>query len=152
MFICGFFFYFIRGFTFPGKPNTPVIGRLSCNARSAQIQWTSPFNGGSTQTFIALAIIAQEEVTRTELLYDKGESKIHITQLQNLQPSTKYTFYLVAQNKHGNSTSGKRECKTLDNGMLYHFKQNITNIPSYLLLDHKKQFSCITPSIPVHYL
>nr|XP_022289527.1 nephrin-like isoform X2 [Crassostrea virginica] len=96
------------------KPNKPVISKVSCKLRNAQIQWESSFNGGAIQTFIALATIAQHTVSRSESVCDKGESKIHFTQLQNLQPSTKYVLYIVALNKHGNSSSEKRECKTLD--------------------------------------
>ena len=125
---------------------------MSCNVRSAHIEWASSFDGGATQTFIALAIIAQQDVSRSESLSDRGESKIHFTQLQNLQPSTKYTFYLVAQNKHGNSTSEKRECKTLDDGMFYHLIQNTINIPGFMSFYHKKQFRCVTSSIFFHYL
>ncbi|XP_078334163.1 neural cell adhesion molecule 1-like isoform X2 [Crassostrea virginica] len=96
------------------KPNTPVISKVSCKVRNAQIQWASSHNGGAIQTFIALATIGQQTVSRSESVCDKGESKIHSTHLQNLQSSTKYAFYIVAQNKHGNSSSEKRECKTLD--------------------------------------
>nr|XP_022286587.1 hemicentin-1-like isoform X2 [Crassostrea virginica] len=96
------------------KPNAPVIDKVSCKVRNAQIQWASSYNGGAIQTFIALATIGQQTVSRSEFSCDKGESKIHSTHLQNLQPSTKYAFYIVAQNKHGNSSSKKRECKTLD--------------------------------------
>ena len=106
-----------------------MISEASCNVRSAQIQWRSSFNGGDIQTFIALAMTAQQEVSRSELLCDKGESKIHVTQLQNLQPSTKYAFYIVAQNKHGNTSSEIIECKTFDDGML-HF--NETKYPEYI--------------------
>lgn len=112
-------FFLLRDLSsFVGKPSIPLISEASCNARSAQIQWRSSFNGGDIQTFIALAIIAQQEVSRSESLCDKGESKIHVTHVQNLQPSTKYAFYIVAQNKHGNSSSEKIECKTFNDGML----------------------------------
>lgn len=74
-------------------------------------------------------MIAQQEVSRSELLCDKGESKIHVTQLQNLQPSTKYAFYIVAQNKLGNSSSEIIECKTFDDGTLHFFE---TKYPEYI--------------------
>ena len=106
-----------------------MISEASCNVRSAQIQWRSSFNGGDIQTFIALAMIAQQEASRSELLCDKGESKIHVTQLQNLQPSTKYAFYIVAQNKLGNSSSEIIEYKTFDDGMLHFFE---TKYPEYI--------------------
>ena len=107
----------IGAFTVLGKPNKPVISKVSCKVRNAQIQWASSFNGGAIQTFIALATIGYETVSRSESVCDKGESQIHFTQLQNLQPSTKFAFYIVAQNKHGNSSSEIIECKTLDDGM-----------------------------------
>ena len=128
---------FLNGaFPFLGKPNTPVISKVSCKVRNAQIQWASSHNGGAIQTFIALATIGQQTVSRSESVCDKGESKIHSTHLQNLQSSTKYAFYIVAQNKHGNSSSEKRECKTLDDGMLHYLKQNNMNIFSFLFLHH----------------
>ena len=111
-----------------------MISKVSCKVRNAQIQWASSHNGGAIQTFIALATIGQQTVSRSEFSCDKGESKIHFTHLQNLQPSTKYAFYIVAQNKHGNSSSKKRECKTLDDGMLHYLKQNNMNIFSFKLL------------------
>ncbi|XP_078334109.1 neural cell adhesion molecule 1-A-like isoform X2 [Crassostrea virginica] len=98
----------------PEKPKRPIIVEASCNVKSAQIHWTSTFNGGLTQTFIAMAITAQQEYTRFGPICDKGENISHFIHLQNLQPSTKYAFYIVAQNKHGISSSEKLECKTFE--------------------------------------
>nr|XP_022323492.1 hemicentin-1-like isoform X3 [Crassostrea virginica] len=96
------------------KPDSPRIGKVSCNVNSAKIEWISSFNGGNSQTFFALGLIAQEEVTRSEAIKDRGENKIHNTELLNLQPSTKYVFYVVSKNKLGNSSSNQMECKTLE--------------------------------------
>lgn len=73
----------------------------------------SSFNGGDSQTFKVYAIIAQQQASRSELVDDVGENKLHMTQIVNLQPSTEYIFYVVAKNKHGNSSSEKMICKTL---------------------------------------
>lgn len=91
----------------------PEISQVTCNTRSARIQWTSSFNGGDSQTFVAIASTVQQKATRSKIVYDKGETIPHETQLLNLQPSTKYVFYVVAQNKHGNSSSEKTNCETL---------------------------------------
>ena len=100
-----------------GKPNSPRIEKATCNINSAKIEWISSFNGGDSQTFFVLAILDQQKVTRSEYMKDRGENEIHDTELQNLQPSTKYVFYVVAKNKHGNSSSGEIKCTTLE-GML----------------------------------
>ena len=99
---------------FSGKPDRPRDVETICNIKSAKIQWMSSFNGGDSQTFTVYAILARQEASRSEPVHDKGENKLHNTQLFNLQPSTKYAFHVVAQNKHGNISSEKRECKTLE--------------------------------------
>ena len=96
-----------------GEPTSPRIWKISCSGKSAKIEWISSFNGGDSQTFFALGLIGQHEVTRSEFMKDRGENKIHHTELQNLQPSTKYVFYVVAINRHGNSSSNQMECTTL---------------------------------------
>ena len=98
----------------PGKPSSPQIGNISCNVNSAKIEWISSFNGGDFQTFFAVGLIARQEVTRSEAIKDSGENKIHNTELLNLQPSTKYVFYVVAKNKLGKSSSKQMECTTLE--------------------------------------
>lgn len=109
---------------FLGKPDRPRNIEIICNAKSANIHWVSSFNGGDTQTFKALAMIEQGLVSQSEIIHDLGESVIHNIRLQNLQPSTKYAFYIVAENKHGNSSSEKGECKTLEGMSL---EQNFYN-------------------------
>nr|XP_022323484.1 neural cell adhesion molecule 1-like isoform X2 [Crassostrea virginica] len=95
------------------SPDSPQIEEIKCNVRSAKVFWKSPFNGGDSQTFQALAINNQQEVSQSENITDSGENLIHGTQLGNLQPSTQYVFYVRAQNRHGNTSSEKRECTTL---------------------------------------
>ena len=62
--------------------------------------------------FKAMAFLAQKVVSYSESVPDSGQDIVHRTQLQNLEPSTTYAFYIVAKNKHGNSSSEKRDCKT----------------------------------------
>lgn len=71
------------------------------------------FNSGDHQTFTVHSLIAQQEASRSETLRDWGENKLHYVHLQNLQPSTHYVFYVVAQNKYGNSSSEMVSCITL---------------------------------------
>ena len=99
---------------FSGKPDRPRDVEMICNIKSAKIQWMSSFNGGDSQTFTVYAILARQEASRSEPVHDEGENNLHNVQLYNLQPSTKYMFYVVAKNKHGNISSEKRECKTLE--------------------------------------
>lgn len=77
------------------------------------IFWRSSFNGGDSQTFTVYAVFAQQQASRSELIDDTGENKVHATEIWNLQPSTEYIFYVVAKNKHGSSSSEIISCKTL---------------------------------------
>ena len=103
---------------FLGKPHSPRNVGIICRERSATIQWTSSFNGGDPQMFKAMAFLAQKVVSYSESVPDSGQDIVHRTQLQNLEQSTMYAFYIVAKNKHGNSSSEKIDCKTLQ-GMLF---------------------------------
>nr|XP_022289615.1 B-cell receptor CD22-like isoform X2 [Crassostrea virginica] len=94
------------------KPYSPRNVGIICRERSATIQWTSSFNGGDPQMFKAMAFLAQKVVSYSESVPDSGQDIVHRTQLQNLEPSTTYAFYIVAKNNHGNSSSEKRDCKT----------------------------------------
>nr|XP_022290573.1 neural cell adhesion molecule 1-like [Crassostrea virginica] len=96
------------------KPDRPRDVEMICNVKSAKIQWMSSLNGGDSQTFTVNAFLARQEASRSVPVHDKGENILHNTQLYNLQPSTKYTFYVVAQNKHGDTSSEKIECTTLE--------------------------------------
>ena len=98
---------------------------MICNVKSAKIQWMSSFNGGDSQTFTVNAFLARQEASRSVPVHDKGENILHNIQLYNLQPSTKYTFYVVAQNKHGDTSSEKIECTTLE-GMYFEKKTSNT--------------------------
>ena len=74
----------------------------------------SSFNGGNSQMFTVHTFLAQQEASRSEPIHDEGENKLHNTQIQNIQPSTEYMFYVVAKNTHGNSSSEKMKCKTVE--------------------------------------
>ena len=97
-----------------GTPDRPRNVEIACSVNTAKIQWRSSFNGGVTQTFKALVIFEQRLVSQSQIINDYGENVIHNTELTNLQPTTKYAFYIVAQNKCGNSSSKRRECTTLE--------------------------------------
>ena len=64
--------------------------------------------------FTVHAFLVQQEASRSEPIHDEGENKLHNTQIQNIQPSTTYTIYVVAKNKHGNSSSEKMKCNTVE--------------------------------------
>lgn len=64
--------------------------------------------------FTVHAFLAQQEASRSEPIHDEGENKLHNTQIQNIQPSTEYMFYVIAINKHGNSSSEKMKCNTVE--------------------------------------
>lgn len=104
-------------FNFLGTPDSPRMVEITCSVKTAKIQWRSSFNGGATQTFKALVFFEQRLVSQSQIMNDYGENVIHNAQLTNLQPTTKYAFYIVAKNKCGNSSSERRECTTLE-GML----------------------------------
>lgn len=112
---------------FLGKPHSPLNVGIICRERSATIQWTSSFNGGDPQMFKAMAFLAQKVVSYSEGVPDSGQDIVHRTQLQNLEPSTTYAFYIVAKNKHGNSSSEKIDCETLE-GMLFKKKLVVAKV------------------------
>nr|XP_022287393.1 hemicentin-1-like isoform X3 [Crassostrea virginica] len=101
------------------KPTAPRILEVICKARSAKVQWMSSFNGGDSQMFTVHAFLVQQEASRSEPIHDEGENKLHNTQIQNIQPSTTYTIYVVAKNKHGNSSSEKMKCNTVEEKHVY---------------------------------
>ncbi|XP_078319162.1 cell adhesion molecule Dscam1-like [Crassostrea virginica] len=97
------------------KPAAPRILEVICKSRSAKVQWMSSFNGGDSQMFTVHAFLAQQEASRSKPIHDEGENKLHNTQIQNIQPSTEYMFYVVAKNTHGNSSSEKKmKCNTVE--------------------------------------
>lgn len=95
------------------KPVLPNDIEIFCEKTSAKVQWISSFNGGDPQKFSVYALDGQFRKSMSENISDKGENKIHIAFLQNLQPSTRYEFYVSAQNSHGLSSSNKTSCITL---------------------------------------
>ena len=96
------------------KPDSPQNVGVTCNGTSANIQWTSSFNGGFPQTFIALALYKEKIGSQSETIHDRGENVIHDTQLQDLEQPTRYVFYIIAQNKIGNSSSESAQCPTFE--------------------------------------
>lgn len=94
------------------KPNKPTQIKISCEVRSARIQWMPSFNGGDPQTFTAVALNGQQKISESGTVSDKEDSGIHSVFIQNLQPSTEYVFYVSAQNRHGFSLSENVSCTT----------------------------------------
>ena len=99
-------------FFFQEKPDGLQNVGVTCNGTSGYIQWTSSFNGGFPQTFIALALYKEKIDSLSETVHDRGENIIHDTQLQDLEQPTRYVFYIIAQNKIGNSLSESAQCPT----------------------------------------
>lgn len=95
------------------KPDIPGEISVFCEMTNARIQWISSFNGGDPQNFTVFAFDGQQEVSQS-VHPDSGENKLHEYFVRNLQPSRKYTFYISALNKHGNSSSEEKSCFTSD--------------------------------------
>lgn len=55
----------------------------------------------------------QDGTNHSYRLRDKGENKMHITFVSNLQPSVTYWFYVSAKNSYGSSVSEVTSCKTV---------------------------------------
>lgn len=97
-----------------GKPTMPERVEIVCEVKRARVQWRSSFNGGDPQSFTVIALNGQQRESRSDNISDKGENAIHSTFVQNLQPSTTYVFYVIAQNSHGLSSSENVSCTTLE--------------------------------------
>lgn len=104
-----------------GRPDIPRNVAVFCEVTNARIQWISSFNGGDPQNFTVFTFDGQQEVSQSAHP-DSGESKLNEYFVQNLQPSRTYTFYISAQNKHGNISSEKMTCITSDTGMFLYSK------------------------------
>ncbi|XP_065933086.1 nephrin isoform X2 [Magallana gigas] len=96
------------------KPNMPERVEIVCEVMRARVQWRSSFDGGDPQSFTVIVLNGQQRESRSDNISDKGENVIHLTFVQNLQPSTTYVFYVTAQNRHGLSSSEKVSCTTLE--------------------------------------
>lgn len=92
----------------------PERVEIVCEVTRARVQWRSSFNGGDPQSFTVIVLNGQQRESRSDNISDKGENVIHLTFVQNLQPSTTYVFYITAQNRHGLSSSEKVSCTTLE--------------------------------------
>lgn len=90
----------------------PIIEQSYCEVTRAKIQWRSSFNGGAIQFFTVIALNSKQQQIKSENISDNGENEIHSIEVQNLQPSTTYVFYVSAQNKHGLSSSKHISCTT----------------------------------------
>lgn len=87
---------------------------IVCEVMRARVQWRSSFDGGYPQSFTVIVLNGQQRESRSDNISDKGENVIHLTFVQNLQPSTTYVIYVTAQNRHGLSSSEKVSCTTLE--------------------------------------
>ena len=130
MFLCCYFLLFSPFIDLPfcflllkGSPDKPRNIKVTCDVKTAEVKWTSSFNGGDRQSFTAFALTGQQEASRSELIQDEGENKNHSTSVLNLQPSTEYVFYVSAQNRRGNSSSEHSICKTLPEGITHDYHQ-----------------------------
>ena len=68
--------------------------------------------GDFPKLFLALALYKEKIDSLSETVHDPGENVIHDTQLQDLKQPTRYVFYIIAQNKIGNSLSESAQCPT----------------------------------------
>lgn len=94
------------------RPDKPRHIEVVCEITQATVQWISSFNGGDHQNFTVIILNGLLGSRLSYLVYDKGENKIHVTYISNLQPSVTYWFYVSAKNSHGSSTSDVTSCKT----------------------------------------
>lgn len=92
----------------------PERVEIVCEVMRARVQWRSSFDGGDPQSFTVIVLNGQQRESRSDNISDKGENVIHLTFVQNLQPSTTYVFYVTAQNSRGLSSSEKVSCTTLE--------------------------------------
>lgn len=107
-------FYFLLN---SGRPNSPKSVEVTCEVTHAILQWKSSFNGGDRQSFVVVSLNGQDGSSYSITTPDKGENLLHISYIKNLQSSTKYAFYVFAQNIHGNSSSENITCMTSKQGI-----------------------------------
>lgn len=96
------------------KPNMPILSEVVCEVTQAIVKWKSTFNGGDAQLFTAIALNGFYKESYSGPMADKGENEIHSATVQNLKPSTKYLFYVSANNSHGESSSKNFSCMTAE--------------------------------------
>lgn len=87
---------------------------IQCEETSAKVQWISSFDGGDKQMFTVSVLSGMDQIIISNDIPDKGENTVHDIYVQNLQPSSKYTFYVSAQNRRGNSSTENITCITLN--------------------------------------
>lgn len=85
------------------------------------MQWISSFNGGDTQEFAVVVSNGKFQTSYSDFIPDKGNNKILIEHIKNLQPSLEYLFSVSARNSHGESTSEKVKCTTQKQGPISFF-------------------------------
>lgn len=93
-------------------PDRPRNVQVVCEVTSALVQWTSSFNGGNPQSFIANALDSGQRTLHSESVPDKGKNEAHYTYIHNLQPSTQYFFFVSAKNIQGFVLSENKSCTT----------------------------------------
>lgn len=91
---------------------------IQCEETSAKVQWISSFDGGDKQMFTVSVLSGMDQIIISNDIPDKGENTVHDIYVQNLQPSSKYTFYVSAQNRRGNSSTENITCITLNKGIV----------------------------------
>lgn len=96
------------------KPNMPILSEVVCEVTQAIVKWKSTFNGGDAQLFTAIALNGFYKESYSGPMADKGENEMHSATVQNLKPSTKYLFYVSANNSHGETSSKNFSCMTAE--------------------------------------
>lgn len=90
----------------------PILSEVVCEVTRAIVKWKSAFNGGDSQLFTAIALNGFYKESDSGPIADKGHNEIHSATVQNLRPSTKYLFYVSANNSHGERSSKNISCMT----------------------------------------
>ena len=84
-----------------------------CYVTRARIKWKSSYDGGTLQSFFVVALGDTYQSSRSDVIEDDGENKIHHATVPFLHPSSLYTFYVYAKNKYGVTLSEAQNCTTL---------------------------------------
>nr|XP_022303134.1 titin-like isoform X2 [Crassostrea virginica] len=96
-----------------GKPKAPTAIEVMCYVTTARIKWKSSYDGGTLQSFFVVALGDTYQSSRSDVIEDDGENKVHHATVPFLYPSSLYTFYVYAKNKYGVTLSEAQNCTTL---------------------------------------